>query len=395
MSRILCLFLFLAAFFGAGVGVGAGEAGEFWSRVYREMPTLRQKQSVMQNIVFLDDRSLESFLSSSLDELISGGFARYRTDRNSYADWEALTISVISELGDIKARSAGSAIRDVMRTAASSRLKSEAMTALGLIRAAQYAPEIAGMLTDLNRNSRSDRENAEVEAYGAVLALGNLKDPSGIEPLFYAAVGWYGDRVASAAEQSLLSLTDDPAVPLAAIIKNAGDYGHKREALAMGMRSAAPEESKTNLAVEALREGLNFGDSDYIRKRGLANLRVDAAAALITLETSAGESAALLNRAVDAGDLDEKLIAVLALGSDGGNEAAGYLAERLSRYNQRQISGPALSRDELSLVRQLVYALGESANSRGLEALRGMKSAGYSTILLRLADGAIAKINVD
>jgi hypothetical protein len=267
------------------------------------------------------------------------------------------------------------------------------MIALGTIRSAEHAPEIAVILRNLNFNTRNDRDNAEIEAYGAIIGLEKLKDPTGFEPLFYASIGWYQDRVTKAAQNAFLALSDDPTGQLILIMKGAANYSDKRKALVLGNKSAAPSAGKVSLAVECLREGLKYAETDYQRNRELENLRMDAINTLITLESGSPESPILLNTAVDRGQADEKLIAVQALGLDGGDVAAGLLAGRLSVYNERQASGLVLNREELTLVRQLVFALGETRNILGLQSLQEMAYADYTPAILRQADEAIAKIS--
>jgi len=390
MKKLLSLAILLGML---SAYAGADQSGESWSRLYRRMPDIKQKYSIIQNIAPLDDRTLEPFLLSSLNQLVYGDLAAYRTDRAAYDDWEILTRALVHELGDIKAQSAGAVIWDVVRSAETPLLKAEGLIALGMIRASEYAPEIALILRNLNFNTRTDRDNAEIEAYGAVISLEKLKDQAGFEPLFYAAVGWYQDRVTEAAENALLSLNDDPTPQLILVMKSTANYTEKRQALALGMKSNAPAASKVSLAAECLREGLKYAETDYQKNRDLENLRIEAINALITLDSASPDSPALINKAIDRGRTDEKLIAIQALSVDGGDIAVEFLAGRLSSFNLRQSSGLALNREELILIRQLVFALGEARNPLGLESLQEMAFVDYTPAILRQADEAIAKIN--
>ena len=387
--RILTLLVFIGILAAPLVG---SEAGESWSRLYRRLTDIKQKYAVMQNIVPLDDRSLEPFFTTSLNDLVYGDLSQYRTNRSTYDDWEILTRTIIKEIGDIKGQSAASAVWDVAKSAERPLLKAEALIALGKMRAVEYAPEIATMLRNLNFNTRSDDEAAEIEAYGAVVALEAMKDDAGFESLFYASIGWYSDRVTDAASDAVLTVSEDPTVRLIAIMEDTTDYGDKRKALETALRTDAPDRDQAAVAVAALSEGLKYAETDLSRRRQLANLRMDAISAIIALGVSTEGAPALLDQAIDEGELDEGLIALQALGADGGDEAASVLARRLASFNERQASGLALNRDELTVVRQIIFALGESGNELGLPPLTEMSFVGYTPALIRQAEEAIAKI---
>lgn len=372
---------------------GAGQEGESWSRLYRRMPDIKQKYMIMQNIMPLDDASLEPFLVSSLEDLVYGDLSQYRSNKNTYDDWEILTRSIIGELGDIKAISGAPAIWDVVETAEVPLLKAEALVALGNIRALDYAPEIAVILRNLNFNTRSDRNAAEIEAYGAIAALDKLKTAYGFEPLFYASIGWYQDRVTSYAAEALLAISDDPIPAFTEVLVLASDYGVKRKALDIALNTDSPVSSKASIAATALSEGLKYSEHDYELSRQLANLRMDAITAFITMDASTPELPGLLDRAINEGEIDEQLIAIQALGVDGSDEATGVMARRLSDFNERQASGLAANQEEMILIRQLIYALGESRNVIGNQPLKEMSFVGYTPAILRLADEAMAKIN--
>lgn len=369
------------------------ESGETWSRIYRRVTDLEQKFAIMQNIAPLDDKSLEPFLTSSLEDLVYGDLSQYRRTPATYDDWEVLTRLIVKELGDIKAQDASTVIWDVVRTAEVPLLKAEALISLGEIRAVEYAPEIATILRNLNFNTRQDNQAAEIEAYGAVTALDKMKDPSGLEPLFYAAVGWYSDRITTYAGEAVLGLSDDPASMLMPVLMDAQDYAQKRQAFALAMNSDSPRESKTDAAVVALKEGLKYAETDPSRIRQLANLRSDAITNLISLQASHPDAPPLLDQAIDEGDMDEALIAIQALGVDGSSEAAGILARRLSKFNERQEAGLAVNQDETLLLRQLIFALGEAGDEVGLQPLTEMAYVGYTPALVRQAEEAIKKIS--
>ncbi len=390
MKKKLLTIIALGALLAANLG--ADQAGQSWARLYRRLEDLKQKNEILQNITPLDDRSLEPFFLESLNDLVYGDLSKYRESRNTYDDWELLTRTIVKELGDIKGQTAAETVWEVARTAEVPLLKSESLIALGQMRALEYAEPIATMLRNINFNTRSDKDAAEIEAYGAVVALDKLKDSVGFESLFYASIGWYSDRVTDLADEAALTVSGNPVPALDAILLKAEDYRDKRAALNMALRSDASEADKAGIASTALAEGLKYSESDYTLVRQLANLRSDAVRGMIEYGVSDGETAGLLNEAVDEGDMDEKLISLQALGMAGTDEAVTFLADRLSYYNDRQISGLGLNNEELTIVKQLIYALGISGNEIALDPLSQMSYLDYTPALIRESKEAIDRI---
>ena len=377
----------------AAVAVSSfGQSAASSCRLYLTLSDLDQKYDVMQEILSFDDRTLESFMAESLDELVTGGLSSHKSDPATYDTWEKLTLSIIRELGDLEGRSAAATVWDVARTTDSSVLKADSYIALGNMGATEYASDIALALRNLNFNTRNDADGAEAEAYGAVYALGKMKEAVGIEPLVYASLGWYHDKVTSLARTSVLSFSDGLEEHMSRIISDATDSRDKRRVLALMMDTEASAGSKGSVAVTALSEGLAYAESDASLRRELANLRQDAIRDLIELEASAPNSPGLLDRAIDRGDQDEKLIAIQALGADGGDAAVGVLIRRLNEFNARQDAGVAVDQEELAVLHKLIDALGDSGNELGLEPLDDMRYYDYTNAVVRHARRAAAQI---
>ena len=373
------------------ISQAAGQNAESLFRVYERLSDIEQKYEVMQRIVELDDGSREPSLHDALKDLVYGDLSRFRTDRETYNLWEALTRLIVMELGEVQGESASRTIWDVARNAEVPLLKAESLMALGRIGAVQYAPEIATMLRNLNFNRRPDNEAAEIEAYGAVTALDAMKEDVGFEPLFYASIGWYSDRITDRAEEAVRGSFPDAVTQLIGIMERTDDYREKRMALDAALSASAPEAGKTAAVAAAISEGLGRAESDAARRREKSALRLDAARGYMALGVSDQNVPPLLNRMIDAGELDEKLVAIEALGKDGGDASARYLSDRLAGFNERQRNGISLGREELTIVRQLLFAMGESGSQIVLDELAQMEFLDYTPALKRQAAEAASK----
>lgn len=371
----------------------AGEEAETWARLYRRLEDPEQRYMVMQNIAVLDDRSMEPFLKESLDDLVYGESSQYRTNPETFPRWERLTRTIVKELGEIKGQSAATSVWDVARSAETPLLKADALIALGQMRAEEYADDIGLILRNLNFASRSDKEAAEKEAFGAVVALDKMKSVVGYEPVFYASIGWYSKRVTDLAREALARMLADPSGELIRIMEESQNYVHKRLALETALGSGMPTERKIAVAVAALNDSHGRNEADYTRRRELADVRLTAIQALIVLGSTDPAAIDPLDRSIEDGELDEKLIAIQALGVDGTDGAVAVLTRRLEEFNDRQLSGLKANREELTIISQIVFALGEAGNENAVPALRAMEFADYTPAMIRQAEEAMASIN--
>ncbi|MDA3851520.1 MAG: HEAT repeat domain-containing protein [Spirochaetaceae bacterium] len=206
----------------------ASDASEVWSRLYGRVTSLEQKYTIMQKIIVMDDPSMEFMLINALDELVQGEFYNY-TQGQSFELWQDLTIMIIRELGQIKAQDAAPNIRTVMRDY-EGLLKSEAMIALGSMGAVEYTEDIATVLRNLNYNTDTDRDRAEIEAYGAIVGLRRMGQIEGFESVFYSHLGWYSRKIKDLASQTLIEMVNDPSDEILSIMDSAS-FGEKNIAL--------------------------------------------------------------------------------------------------------------------------------------------------------------------
>ncbi len=365
------------------------DSAEVWTRLYRRSNSLEQKEMVLQNIVKLHDRAVEPVLIEALEEMNSNQ-EKFKGDRALLLKWVDMTDMIVRELGNLKTRDAEDAVWFVVtHPADSSLLKSNALIALGEMRATGYAPEIATMLRNLNFNTQQENKtNAEIEAFGSVMALQKMRDPVGFEPVFYAATGWYSRRTKELAMASLKTITDDPTDSIVSIMKTA-DFATKRIALQVEKDSTASEDNKNKVAVLALEEGHKYQTTDKKQLDDLSKLRVEAIKILI--ENNAKNSAAvpLLKKTVElAKDSNEIIYSYFALGVIGNDAAVDVLAEKLTAYNRRQSDGISASQEQLEYIKQIIKSIGMSKNSRGNAVLTEVQFSNYTPAINRLAKQA-------
>ncbi len=228
-TRIKNHILFILLFLLITVSLSfAGEAADVWSRLYNRAKTYEQRYEIMLNIAELEDHDLPPFLSAALNDLI----VTWRNPVNS----SQLTLHnqlielIVEQLGSLKIRDSADHLFTVVKDAEDPFLKRAALIALGKVSGTAYADEIAMLLRNLNFKPGKASQAEEVVAYGCIAALERFKEPIGYEPVFFASIGWYTDRIKSKAVRSLEVILADPSEILGNIVKNNSIFRVKLQA---------------------------------------------------------------------------------------------------------------------------------------------------------------------
>ncbi len=381
---IITMIFFLA------ISLYAGDMAEMWSRLYANSTTLEQKVTAMEKMVLLDDPSLEMTFTSALDELLNGNMASQSVGPQSYV-WENLVRMSMNELAQFQAVDAAYLLYQVVKNY-SGIIKADAIMALGDMRATDYSGDIAMLLRNLNMNADPDKNNAELEAYSAIYALGRMKAVEGFSPVFYAHVGWYSRRTRTQAEQVLSEMLEDPSEEILKILVDA-DYKQKLIALNVELESGASPDGKEKVVIEALKLGVESHSSDPTDKSDLYQLRVIALTACYQLGISNVSSLEYLARAYrEADKLEEKILIVQAVGTNGSDQAIALMADWLTVFHEKMLSGLNPNNDEITLITQLIYGLEISGNELAKPVLSEIEIYGYSNKINRAAAAALKKL---
>lgn len=370
------------------------EIGAAYSRMYQRVTTLEQKYTIAKRLIAMEDPSIEPLINQIVVDLIQGDLSPfYETDRDN---WIAFTRLMIQKAGDMKLLQSAGLIWRVAegKEYSDPYLQTEAIIALGNMRASEYASDIANILTILNNNINEDDDNAEQLAYGSVYALAKMGDAEGFDAVFFCSVGWYQRWITDFAKEKLLTMMSDPTENIRSIIQNTTDFQVKLTALEVEQNSSASSANKISLAIEALNEGfINVGKNN-IESNQLFSIRAKSIEILIENGDSSGESVELLVDIYSDQDTvqDEQQRIIQALGANGSDEAATALSDMLKFYNERMQSGVTPSRNQITVILEIIGAMSNSGNSITLFELSNVEISGYSNSIIRAANRAIDNI---
>lgn len=372
--------------------LSAGDRSEVWKRMYNRALTIDQQYAIMQNIVAMDDPSLIEVLDAALAEQIAS--LEDQMTRTERGKKDELMRMIVNELSSLKAEESAGTIFTLYNTVDNHILKADCLVALGQIRAVELVPQISMILRNLNFNTSSDTTVAEILAFASIVSLERMRDVGGFEQVFYASQGWYSRRIKDRATAALQVISDDPTEPILVIMSGPdSDYRTKLVALEIQSASAAPAENKSRAAVLALSEGLRYSPNNKTEADQLAKLRQTAMILMINSSYKDSSVAENLARAYDrADDINEKLIAIQAMGINGSNETVAWLSDELSDYNSRQLSGLSANQTELIYIRQIISSLGLSGNVNAKPVLLEVQFSDYTPAIVRLAKEAISNL---
>jgi len=390
-ARIKNHFQFILLFLLITIGVSfASETTDVWSRLYNQAKTYEQRYETMLNIAELEDRDLAPFLSTALNDLILTW--KNPVNSNQLTLHNQLMELIVEQLGSLKARDSADYLFTVVKDTEDPFLKRAALIALGKVGGTAYADEIAMLLRNLNFKPGKASQAEEAVAYGCITALERFKEPIGYEPVFFASIGWYTDRIKSKARIALEIILADPSEVLGDIIKNNSIFKVKLQALNQEDRSNAPAEKKIEVATTALDQGLINVGRDVTEKQILQNLRVKAIEMLTLLKFDSIRAISLMEEMLYKDyDVNGKLSTIQALGSCPKTEAAEALINFLAELNHGQEIG--LPDKDNRIVISTIRALGNTKNKLAHPQLLRVKFAGYGSEVVREAGEALIKLN--
>ncbi|MCL1837069.1 MAG: hypothetical protein FWG46_05935 [Treponema sp.] len=382
----LALLIITAIFCFAGP-----EEVDIYAYLYNSSLTNSAQLDILQSMAEAKLTGAGEFYAKALRRLVS----EYKNIRNvtekNAADEQAMILSAL--LGAEKYTQAAPDLWLVVEAFSAPLVKAEALMALGKIRATNYLPQVIRVLNSVNAAPTTDRLTGERIAFGAIISLEKFGDPSGYLPVFFAATGWYSNRIKDQALRSLPLIAKDPTPFMMEVVKGPGySYPTKYTALQTIEAADVSPQNKVSVAVAALAEGWRGSTSDVQLRTTLASMRKLAINMINRYKTEDESIYPLLERSYTQGfDSDEKLRAIAALASQGTDESARRLSTFLMDLNAKRQSGNIRQEDE-QMVRAVIPALGQTGRPIGRPALNAVISLDWTPAVKTLAQNAISQI---
>ncbi len=386
IRRFLVLLLLLCS-----VTAGASEMSAMWTRLYETAVNMKQKVAIMSNIIEQHDREMIPVLTKALSEEVLN--LQNIGDSTNRQETYTLIGIILDEVGSLKAKEAAADAFLVSEQVNDPFLRAKAIKTLGKITAIQYAEELSFLLRNINMGivEFSAKEEVESIVSACIETLELLRQPVGFSPVFFTSIGRYSNPVVKRADRAMVNMVDDPTDLLVDILTYESDYAVKYHVLLVDDRSKAPEERKSELAKEALAQGLKFETADRRQQVFLSQMRTKAAQMLKQYAGADEDAFILLDEMVRKSfSMTETLTALEALGAAKSEVAARLLAAFLSELNGKRNEGYTFSSE--NVVRATINALGSVGDPAGRAALIEVEFSDWSGDTRRLAKAALEKI---
>ncbi len=375
-----------------GLRLGADEIASMWGRIYGRADNINQKYGIILSMMELDNQDLAQVFADALEEMMQQKLTFGRREQQARQD---IMLLAVRELGDLRAGEAAPIIYKVVQETDNATLKKEAIMALGNAGVRSYAPRIATILKNLNFYREGKRKTLDEEkiAYGAITALGRLRDPVGYEPVFFAVVAGFSQTIQNLGKRALFSILEDPTEILISIMRREANPRVKLLAVEQADSSSAPAENKLTVAMAALREGLTVVPANIPDKAVFALLRKKSIKMLRDIPADNRANAVRdLDEVLDRDtDLEEKLYAVDTLSTIATDDAVTALSKLLGQYNDRRSAGMAIRNERI--IKATIIALGNTGSRIGYEELQMATVVGFSRAVEIEAEKALKALS--
>ncbi|MDR0585832.1 MAG: hypothetical protein LBG26_01180 [Treponema sp.] len=365
---------------------------DFYTQQFDSMETIQDQFGIVRSVAE-EDSGTDEFYAHALNRLLSeypNISASAISERKTADDMAKL---LCQKLGEAEYTEAGLNLWRVVENFFDPLVKAEALRALGKVQATDLLPQVVQLLTDINNAPSEDRLNQEQIAFGAVEGLEAYKDSSGYLPVFFAATGWYSDRVKQRARQALPNIMDNPTDPLVSVIKSSSyNNSVKYAALEVLETSNVTAQQKASGAVASLAEVWRVSTSQVGQRSILTSNRKLALSMIRRYGTEDTNVYPLLERCYREGaDEEEQIAALAALSALATDDSARRLSAFLADMNERLRRG-TLTREDERMVRVIIPALGNTGRPLARVALRSVLNLDWTGAVQRLAQDALKKI---
>jgi hypothetical protein len=365
---------------------------DFYTQQFDSMDTVQGRLGIVRGVVE-DGSGPAEFYAHALDRLLVEYPTISASALNERRAADDMAKLLCQKLGEAEYTEAGLNLWRVVESFFDPLVKTEALRALGKVQATDLLPQVTQLLTDINNAPSDDRLNQEQVAFGAIDGLEAYRDSSGYLPVFFAASGWYSDRVKSRARQALPNIMDNPTEPLVSVIKSSSyNYSVKYAALEVLEASDVTSQQKASGAVASLAETWRASTNLVGQRSILTNNRKLALSMIRRYGTEDTNVYPFLERCYKEGaDEEEQIAALAALSALATDDSARRLSSFLADMNERLRRG-TLTREDERMVRVIIPALGNTGRPLARTALRSVLNLDWTGAVQRLAQDAIKKI---
>jgi hypothetical protein len=364
-----------------------------YEELYNGSSTWQDKLAVLQKMTATNIDGSAEFYAKALNDLMMT-YSGIKYGSIEWASANNIARVLIAELVSARYEAAGDNLWHCYQVSADPNVRAEALIALGELKIESHYADVEQAVRWLNENNEpTRRQDNEIVAVGGFTALEKYGKPEGYLAAFAGSESWYDEFVKQSARSAVSALLQDTSRLLPDVILSA-QYSPllKQKALLYVDESSLDNTQKADIASQSLLQGWRSYSSSLRTTQELINLR-RTALQMIRKYGSNGtkETYAAVDRSLREGALDEKIGAILALGSMNTPESMTVILDYTQTLNEnRRIAGSQPTDDRL--MRSLVPALGASSDPRAINMLRQIQGVSWSNTVLNMVREVLAKL---
>lgn len=406
--RKIALILSIIALFSFDVSAKEKTAN-YYKVMYANARKMKEKRNLVKEMYKNIKEDYAPIISNIIDEQYNYGIER---DKNSFKDYEEWIYYTAMSAGVLKLSDKVEKLKAIYLYLKTPIYMGTVAHVLALTGAKdEVLPWLNEHLYEMNIMTRKGSGNISYKeeiVEGLLLGTKEFKDPTSFEPVFFATISNYSERVRKIANEVLTEITDDPVPLIGSFINREADFAVVKNLLTYAHKSSSTDDEKEKLYISVLDRCLgqlvekspeNIAykpkvEQDVIFYLGEIKAKSPKAIKLISEKWKADN----VDKRGIAEDTNIKLINIEALRKIGTKEASDVLLENLNIYYTKAKEGFGTgygTKEGNRIFIALIRALGDMGNSNeniimALESIR--TSEEFGTPVIREAEKALEKL---
>lgn len=374
--RKIALILSIAVLFSFDVSAKERSAN-YYKVMYGNARKMKEKRNLVKEMYKNIKEDYAPIISDIIDEQYNYGVER---DKNSFKDYEEWIYYTAMSAGSLKLPGKAEKFKTIYSYLKTPIYMGTVAHVISLTGTKDEAlPWLNEHLREMNimvRKGSGSIGYKEEIVEGILRGTKEFKDSTSFEPVFFATVPNYSERIRKIAGKVLKEITDDPVPLIATFINGEDDFAIVKDLLAYAHKSSSSDDEKEKLYVSVLDRCLGqLVEKTYENMANKPKVEQDLVYYLGEIKAKSPQAAKLIGEKWKADNADKrgiaedaniKLINIEALQKMGTKEAADVLLENLNIYYTAGKEGFGTgygTKEGNRIFIAVIRALGEIGNS--------------------------------
>lgn len=404
----IALILLIAALFSFDVSAKEKSAN-YYKVMYGNAKRMKEKRDLVKEMYKNIKDDYAPIISDIIDEQYNYGIERNKNSFKDYEEWiyyTAMSASILKLSNKVEKLKV---IYSYLKTPIYMGTVAHVLALTGT--KDEVLPWLNEHLREMNimvRKGSGSISYKEEIVEGLLLGTKEFKDPTSFEPVFFATIPNYSERIRKIANEVLTEITDDPVPLISAFINREDDFAVVKNLLTYAHKSSSADDEKEKLYISVLDRCLGqLVEKSPENITYKPKVEQDAVFYLGEIKAKSPKAAKLIDEKWKADNADKrgiaedtniKLINIEALRKMGTKEASDVLLKNLNIYYTKAKEGFGTgygTKEGNRIFIAVIRALGDIGNDDEniILALESIKvSEEFGTTVIHEAEKALEKL---